>query len=117
MELRIFSGINRARCESLKGFGQPLDSWTISDWFTATLGELGEAANVAKKIKRIQDGIRGNKETEEELKEKLEQELADTFIYLDLLCQAAGIDLNDAVMKTFNKKSDELGFKFRVQHL
>lgn len=108
-----FSVINLRRCESPKGFNHELHSWTLADWFTAALGELGEAANVAKKLKRIQDGIQGNKETETEraLLEKLRQELADTFSYLDLLVQSTGFCLGDFLMDVFDAKSKEIGYK------
>lgn len=109
MDMKEFSRVNRERCESPDGFNHKLGSWSLSDWFTATLGELGEAANVAKKLNRVRDGIPGNKETEAELRSKLARELADTFIYLDLLCQAAGIDLPEAVVQTFNAKSAQIG--------
>ena len=41
-----FSEANRARCESPQGFKHPLNGWSTSDWITATMGELGEAAIV-----------------------------------------------------------------------
>lgn len=68
MDMKEFSRVNRERCESPDGFNHKLGSWSLSDWFTATLGELGEAANVAKKLNRVRDGIPGNKETEAELR-------------------------------------------------
>ncbi len=114
MDLKRFSETNRERCESPRGFNHKLDSWSLSDWFTAALGELGEAANVAKKLNRVRDGIPGNKETELELREKLARELADTFIYLDLLAQAAGIDMGAAVAEAFNAKSKQLGCPIRL---
>lgn len=111
MDMRAFSEKNRERCEHPKGFNHALDSWSVSDWFTALLGELGEAANVAKKLNRVRDGIPGNKETEEELRWKLERELADAFIYFDLLCQRCRVDLPKAVLETFFKKSIEIGYE------
>lgn len=36
--------------------GQGVGGWSLSDWFTAAMGELGEAANVAKKLNRERDG-------------------------------------------------------------
>jgi len=104
-----FSIVNRMRSESPAGFGHKLTDWSLSDWFTAAMGELGEAANVAKKLNRCRDGITGNKETEAELREKLRREIADTVIYLDLLAQREGFDLGEAVRQTFNAKSKELG--------
>jgi NTP pyrophosphatase (non-canonical NTP hydrolase) len=109
-----FSAANRARCESPEGFGHALDSWSLSDWFTATMGELGEAANNAKKLNRVRDGIKGNTVAEAELRAKLRNEIADTFIYLDLLAQSAGINLEDAVRDTFDAKSAEIGYGKRL---
>jgi len=82
----------------------------MSDWLVAVLGELGEAANIVKKLNRVRDGIPGNKETPEELRAKLENELADADIYLSLLYQAAGIDRETAILETFNRKSKEIGY-------
>lgn len=110
MHLRDFSVFNRRRCESKKGFNHAIGSWSISDWFTATMGELGEAANIAKKLNRVRDGIVGNTETPDELKANLADELADTFIYLDLIAQSQGIDLEAAVVSKFNKTSNKIGY-------
>lgn len=110
MNMTEFSNENRKRCESPKGFNHTLQSWSLSDWMTATMGELGEAANVAKKLNRVRDGIPGNAETYDELKAKLSDELADTFIYLDLLCQSQGIVLADAVRRKFDVTSRKIGY-------
>lgn len=87
MDLGEFSRKNRERCESPTGFNHKLTDWSASDWMTAVMGELGEAANIVKKLNRVRDGIRGNQETEAELLAKLGNELADTVVYLDLLFQ------------------------------
>jgi NTP pyrophosphatase (non-canonical NTP hydrolase) len=105
-----FSQANRERCESPDGFNHPLDGWSTSDWFLAAVGELGEAANVAKKLNRYRDGIPGNKESEAELREKLRKELGDTFVYLDLLAQSLGFSIADAAVDVFNAKSIEIGY-------
>jgi NTP pyrophosphatase (non-canonical NTP hydrolase) len=106
-----FSAYNRARCEAPNGFNHKLDSWSNSDWFTATLGELGEAANIAKKLNRYRDGIPGNKETKLELEDKLRRELGDVFVYLDLLAQRNGFLIGDAALEVFRAKSEEIGYK------
>lgn len=116
MDFRKFSSLNLARCISKRGFAHQLDDWSLSDWMTATFGELGEAANIVKKLNRVRDGIPGNGEvTEAELRAKLADELADTCIYLDLLAQAANIDLATAVVAKFNRKSEQVGFPMRLQ--
>lgn len=109
-----FSRLNLERCTSPDGFGHKLSDWSTSDWFTALVGELGEAANVAKKLNRVRDGIAGNKEAEQELVRNLGRELADTFIYLDLLVQSRGMSMAEIVAQTFNAKSDELGCGIKV---
>ena len=111
MHMKDFSHFNRQRCEAPKGFNHSINGWSMSDWMTATLGELGEAANVAKKLNRVRDGIPGNSETPEDLTAALADELADTFIYLDLLAQSQGINLEDAVIDKFNRTSKKIGFE------
>jgi NTP pyrophosphatase (non-canonical NTP hydrolase) len=111
-----FAKTNRARCESPEGFNHALSSWSLSDWITATIGELGEAANVAKKLNRVRDGIPGNSETPEQLRVNLADEIADTFIYLDLLAQSQGIDLAEAVTTKFNRTSEKVGSLVRIMN-
>lgn len=107
---KFFSKKNLERCESEYGFNHKLSDWSLSDWMTATLGELGEAANVIKKLNRHRDGI-AEKLSEAELKSMLADELADAEIYLDLLFQAAGIDKQVAVESKFNRTSLKIGYK------
>lgn len=110
MDMYEFGTVNRARCEDADGFNHPLKAWSLSDWMTATLGELGEAANVLKKLNRARDGVPGNKETPEELREMFADELADAYIYLDLLAQAAEIDLPAAIRSKFDRTSIKIGY-------
>lgn len=114
MTFEEFSEVNLNRCEAADGFNHPLNGWSLSDWMTATAGELGEAANVAKKLNRVRDGITGNSETPEELRDALADEIADTFIYLDLLAQSQGIDLGVAVYRKFNRTSDKIGCNIKL---
>lgn len=103
------------RSESESGFSRALGNWSLSDWMTATMGELGEAANVAKKLNRERDGIIGNSEGEgeDELREKLANELADTFMYLVLTAHSQGISLEYATARKFNATSYKLGLPHR----
>lgn len=110
MDMHYFSEQNRKRCESPAGFNHQLDSWSLSDWFTAVAGELGEAANVAKKLNRVRDGIPGNKLTPDELRARLKRELGDTLVYIDLLCQSQGFTMEDAAVDAFDSKSAEIGY-------
>ena len=108
--MRDFSARNLTRCVSPNGFNHPLDQWSLSDWMTAVVGELGEAANVLKKLNRVRNGITGNAETPEQLRQMFADELADAYIYLDLLSQAAGVDLPAAINAKFDRTSAKIGY-------
>ena len=114
MHFQDFDRINKKRCESPQGFNHKLEDWSLSDWMTAVVGEIGEAANIIKKLNRVRDGIPGNKQSPEELRTALAGELADADIYLSLLYQAAGIDRETAIATTFNRKSAEIGYQLAV---
>ncbi len=76
--------------------------WSPASWLQAVIGELGEYANLRKKVER-------GDFTLAKVKEKLGSELADVVIYLDLLAFRLGIDLGQAIMDTWNKKAADLG--------
>jgi NTP pyrophosphatase (non-canonical NTP hydrolase) len=116
MNMDEFSDENRARCEAPSGFNHRLGDWSLSDWMTAVLGELGEAANIAKKLNRIRDGVPGNRpeETEGALRAALADEIADAFIYLDLLAQSQRICLSTAVRRKFYRTSIKIGYERRA---
>lgn len=113
MDFEAFSRENKKRCESPEGFNHDIDSWSMSDWFMAVMGELGEAANFGKKLRRIQDGIPGNKpgETLEVLRENLKKELADTYIYLDLLATSQGLSMGEIIVEKFLETSEKIGYE------
>ena len=110
IKMKTFSERNRMRCESPNGFNHALSSWSLSDWMTATAGEIGEAANIIKKLNRYRDGIPGNSESKEQLQANLADEIADAAIYLDLLAQAAGFDLETIREAKFAKSSVKIGY-------
>jgi NTP pyrophosphatase (non-canonical NTP hydrolase) len=110
MTFEDFSRANRTRCEAPDGFNHSLGSWSSSDWMTATFGELGEAANIVKKLNRVRDGIPGNKASDKELRDKLRRELGDAFVYLDLMCQSLGFNIVEAAVEVFNAKSEEIAY-------
>jgi|GEM_PF-1579438 len=109
-------GMNRLRCYRWHP-DQGVDSWTLNDWATAVAGELGEACNICKKIKRAEDAVVGNKKADSVLKLRanLADEMADTVIYLDLMAAKAGVNLGQAVTSKFNRKSNELGFPEKLR--
>ena len=116
LTFKKFSAANKARSESALGFGHNLNGWSTSDWFVAMLGELGEAANLVKKLNRYRDGIRGNKESKTVLQVELRKELGDLYVYLDLTCQALGFTIEEAAVEVFDNKSAELGYPTRLRN-
>lgn len=74
--------------------------WSPAQWLQATVGELGEYANVRKKFER------GDIEDEFQFRELAKRELADVATYLDLLAFRLGIDLGEAVRLKFNEVSE-----------
>lgn len=107
-----FSDRNLQRCEAPNGFNHPLHSWSPSDWAVAFMGEAGEACNIIKKLNRIRDGIPGNEahETEAYLRGALRKELADAYIYLDLLALRYGFDLEECRDQKFDETSHKIGY-------
>lgn len=119
------SATNAKRCDRWhEGFppressALPSDQWNGADWSNAMQGEAGEAGNVVKKLRRLETGIGGNRKTgdltREDLLGKLGEELADAFLYMDLLATFYGIDLAEAVRGKFNSISVEMGFPERL---
>ena len=83
------------------------ESWSLCDWCTATAGELGEAANLIKKIRRGDFSL-------DEIRPALADELADVVIYLDILANCAGIDLGKATRNKWNKTAEKIGYEGRL---
>ncbi len=75
--------------------------WALSAWSNAVLGELGEAANIIKKIERGDLSL-------EEARVSLAKEFADVLIYLDILAYRAGVDLGTATIDKFNEVSQRV---------
>lgn len=91
------------------------EDWSLADWCLAMVGEAGEAANVVKKIHRAKYGLRGRLDPPmQELIEALAEELADVFLYLDLLACKARIDLPAAIVAKFNAVSERQDFPERL---
>lgn len=116
MNIRDFQKANVERCQSgsiiegkpVGGFARRIDEWTLERWHCATSGELGEAANVVKKLFRGFDLTTGKDAAQ--LREQLGHELADVFAYLVLFAEAAGVDLEAAAIAKFNEVNARIGY-------
>lgn len=115
---------NTERCNS--AFNHKLGDWSLTDWACALAGEVGEAANLIKKLRRGDYGdirfepqhiaIKAGEDdaTTPQLHEALADELADIACYLDLLAARAGIDLEAAIRRKFNIVSDRRGSPIKL---
>lgn len=81
--------------------------WSLNDWMTAVTGEVGEAANLLKKVRRGDFTLAA-------VQSKIADELADVVIYLDILAYRCGINLGEAVMRKWNAKSRELDIPIEI---
>lgn len=110
--ISAISRINLQRC--LRWHPDGIKSWSLSDWAVALAGEAGELCNVIKKMNRVRDGLVGNKAGEADFRTQLKNEIADVYLYLDLICAREGIDLAEAVRDKFNEVSERIGAPERL---
>lgn len=109
---------NKNRCKRWHKGG--LEEWSVTDWATAMMGEAGEMCNAIKKLRRIETNAHNINVPERHLTEVksaikfIAKEMGDTLIYMDLLAQRLGIDLEKSVIEVFNQKSEEYGFPERL---
>ncbi len=83
------------------------NTWTLGDWACALAGEVGEACNIIKKIRRgdFEPHPDGYGDGYDDAKVALAKELADVITYCDLLAEVLHIDLGEAVRSKFNEVS------------
>jgi NTP pyrophosphatase (non-canonical NTP hydrolase) len=96
---------NLRRCEDVF---HPIHHWGLFDWSIAFIGEVGEAMNVLKKLRRMQDGtdpIDGYAK----MQDALAEEIADAVTYADLLLTSQGYRLEEEIKRKFNKVSEKRG--------
>ena len=114
LDLKAFRPINVDRARN--GF-KCYDNQPLTYWTTALAGEVGELCNMIKKLQRVERGgvDGGSSYTAKDItKEMLKEEIGGIAIYLDLMASLLDIDLTEAIVDTFNNKSEELGFPQRV---
>ena len=107
-------GANTARLPEFKNAKGSLahseadgSDWCLAQWCNAVLGELGEAANLIKKIER-------GDFTLDEARIELGKEFADVVCYLDILAKRAGVNLGKATLDKFNEVSVRVGSRVRL---
>jgi len=98
MDFERIAKVSRQRCERWHPNG--LDDWSLEEWGNAFFGEAGELANVLKKIHRVQTHVHAIRDAGiEELRVQAGEELGDTYLYMDLACQAAGVEIKEIVVE------------------
>lgn len=109
-----FQNANEERC--VKGFNHKLDGWSLLEWSGAMAGEVGEACNKAKKLKRFDGNLKGNKlsDNQHDLKDAFAGEIADAIIYGFLCLSSAGYNAEEIIRDIFNRKSEEIGSDIKV---
>lgn len=110
LNIADFSELSAERAEN--GF-KTYRNVPITYWTTALAGEVGELCNMIKKIERVKNGgiDGGSSYTAASLsKDNLAEEIGGIFIYLNLLSRLLDVDMEEAIIDTFNSKSDKYGF-------
>lgn len=113
IDLERFRAVNVERARD--GF-RCYDNQPLTYWTTALAGEVGELCNMVKKMQRVErGGVDGGSsyKASDISREMLKEEIGGIAIYLDLLASLMDIDLEEAVVDTFNRKSEQLGFPQR----
>lgn len=77
--------------------------WTPADWVVGFIGEVGEAANIQKKIRRQDQPATPDQKT------TLMLEFGDALAYLALWASSLDIDLNEAGIAANNKVAMRFG--------
>lgn len=90
--------------------------WSPADWMVAVVGELGEAANLMKKLRRGDFGPVGEP-MHDKIMVELRKEFADVLTYMDIMAAQFGVDLGQAVMDKFNEVSVRVGSDVRIAEL
>ena len=98
---------------TIKGYQEQVDSWIKTfgvRYFNELtnnailMEEVGEFSRLVARIYGEQSFKR--KEDEEQAKENLKEELADIFFVLTCLANQMDIDLEDCILKNFDKKTN-----------
>lgn len=117
LELSKFREVSVERAKH--GF-KTYENVPITFFTTALAGEVGELCNLIKKIEREKVGgldAGSTHKVKDISKKMLEEEIGGIFIYLDLLSAILDIDLEQAIITTFNIKSEQhkLPYKYETK--
>lgn len=120
MHIHAVQVINEKRAVRWHQSPEGLNEWSALEWAGAMCGEAGEAANWAKKLKRLEDNLASLNEegrhaqSLDQARYAVAKEVADTIIYGLILISRVGYVAEDVIRDVFNKKSEEYGFPERL---
>lgn len=90
--------------------------WSPAEWGEAVTGELGELANLMKKVRRG-DFDMNDPDTAHKVQVDIAREFADIQTYLDIYAMQMGVDLGEATRMKFNEVSRRVGAQvFLAEH-
>lgn len=117
LDLRDFQSLNATR--GARWHNNNLQEWSPLEWAGAMCGEAGEAANFAKKLRRLDTAIANKEHGVDQadaifLRKAIADEVADAIIYGLLLLSVLDMDASTVIANKFNQKSIEYGFAERV---
>lgn len=117
MNLDDFQTVNEVRGQ--RWHQGDLSQWSALEWAGAMAGEAGEAANAAKKLRRLDLALPNreaglSQDDAAPLREQVAKECADTIIYALLLMSLMGVRASDVIADVFDRKSVEYGFPERA---
>lgn len=118
ISINVLQEINARRAE--RWHEGSIKQWNALEWAGAMCGEAGEAANAAKKLRRLELHIKSinladrDLKTEHDAKLAVAKEVADTIIYGLILMSYCGVDAECVIRDVFNRKSDEYNFPERI---
>lgn len=102
----------------------PESKWSLLEWAGSMCGESGEAANLAKKIKRLDSKMRNLdkrglrspalEDVRADYVKKLAKETADSILYGICIFNELGVDAAAVLRAVFNEKSEEYDFPERI---
>lgn len=84
--------------------------WGPMQWGCALAGEVGELCNMLKKYERQMP----SDPSPDDLHAEIAKEIADVFIYLDLLASTFDLDLSRVISHKFNATSKKFHFPERL---
>lgn len=111
--------LQKVNQERLKRWHSDSEPWTLLEYAGAMCGESGEAANFAKKIKRIHQRLPNFKrglatDKINELNQALAKEVADSIIYSLIILSELDMDASEVIANVYDQKSIEYGFPERA---